>query len=270
MASSDEKSLISILMGIYNCARTLPEAVDSILNQTYTNWELVMCDDGSSDNTYEVASEYKAKYPDKIVLLKNEKNMGLNATLNRCLEAARGKYMARMDGDDISLPTRLEKEAAFLDTHQEYAIVSCPMIYFDENGDFRVGVGRGEADPRRLVTGTIHPHAPCMVRREAYEAVNGYTVSKDRLRVEDWDLWVRMYEKGYRGYNLEKPLYKMRDDRNAYSRRKFKYRLNEAKVGASAIRKLHLNPALYLLCLRPIIVGLLPKGVYDYLHRRST
>lgn len=261
---------VSIIMGIYNCEQTLPEALDSLLAQTYPNWQAIICNDGSADRSKEIVLRYQEKYPDQFIIIENDQNRGLNYTLNHCLQYADGKYIARMDGDDISLPTRLEAEVEFLDSHPEYAIVSCPMIYFDENGDFRVGVGRGEANPRRLVTGTIHPHAPCMVRREAYEAVNGYTVSKDRLRVEDWDLWVRMYEKGYRGYNLEKPLYKMRDDRNAYNRRRFKYRLNEAKVGASAVRKLHLNPICYLLCLRPIIVGLLPKGVYDYLHRRST
>lgn len=259
---------ISIIMGIYNCARTLPEAVDSILNQTYTNWELVMCDDGSSDNTYEVASEYKAKYPDKIVLLKNEKNMGLNATLNRCLEAAIGTYIARMDGDDISLPSRLEKEIGFLNEHPEYAIVSCPIIYFDENGDFMSGKGNGEPDISSFCKGTPFCHAPCMVRREAYEAVNGYTEAANRLRVEDWDLWIRMYAKGYKGYNLDERLYKMRDDRNAYSRRKFKYRINEMRVSASAVNKLGLNPVNYFFSIRPIVVGLLPDGIYRYLHKK--
>ena len=269
MAIPEKKSLISIIMGIYNCSATLSEAIDSIIDQTYNNWELIMCDDGSADNTYEVALEYKEKYPDKIVLLKNEKNMGLNYTLNKCLEVASGEYIARMDGDDISLPTRFEKEIGFLNEHSDYAIVSCPMIYFDENGDFRTGKTGGEPDVNLFAKGTPFCHAPCMVRKEAYNSVNGYAVVKNRLRVEDWDLWVRMYEKGFRGYNLQEPLYKMRDDRNAYSRRKFKYRINETRVSISAVRKLHLNPVNYLYCVRPIIVGLLPKPLYDYLHRKK-
>ena len=127
---------VSIIMGIYNCAATLPEAIDSILTQTFPDWQLVLCDDGSKDNTYTVAKAYQEKFPDKIVLLQNERNMGLNHTLNRCLQAATGEYVARMDGDDISLPPRLEKEVAFLDAHPEYAIVSTPMIFFDESGDW--------------------------------------------------------------------------------------------------------------------------------------
>lgn len=260
---------VSIIMGIYNCATTLPEAVDSILNQTYTDWKLIMCDDGSNDDTYLVASGYRDDYPEKIVLLKNGCNRGLNYTLNHCLRYAKGEYIARMDGDDISLPTRLEEEVKFLDEHLEYAIVSTPMIYFDENGDFRQGVGHGEANPQKLITGTIHPHAPCMVRSEAYKAVGGYAESSSRIRVEDWDLWIRMYEKGFRGYNLEKPLYKMRDDRNAYSRRKLKYRINEARVGATAVKKLGMSPFRYVFCLRPIVVGLLPSFIYRFLHRMN-
>lgn len=258
---------ISIIMGIYNCADTLPEAIDSILDQTFTDWELIMCDDGSKDNTYEIADHYKEKYPNKIVLIKNERNMGLNFTLNHCLQYAKGEYIARMDGDDISLPSRFWREVDFLDNHPEYDIVSCPIIYFDEDGDFRIGKGGGEPNINTMARTTPFCHAPCMVRREAFQAVEGYTVAENRLRVEDWDLWIRMYEKGYRGFNLSEPLYKMRDDRKAYSRRKLKYRLNEAKVGASAIKKLHLSPINYLYVLRPIIVGLLPAPVYKVLHR---
>ena len=92
------------------------------------------------------------------------------------------------------------------------------------NGDFKIGNNEGEPRPDSFVRGTPFCHAPCMVRREAYTAVSGYSVSDKRLRVEDWDLWVRMYAKGYKGYVYGEPLYKMRDDRNAFARRKFKYR----------------------------------------------
>ena len=257
---------VSVAMGVYNCAATLPEAIDSLLTQTYTDWELVMCDDGSTDDTAAVALSYCERYPEKIRLVSNKRNLGLNKTLNHCLRECRGEYIARMDGDDISLPERFEREVEFLATHPEYAIVSTQMVYFDENGDFMVGTGGGEPNLRGMAKGSPHCHAPCMVRREAYEAVGGYAERDDRLRVEDWDLWLRMYELGYRGYNLNLPLYKMRDDRNARLRRKFKYRINEAKVGASAVKRLGLPKGCYLYAIRPILVGLLPGPIYDYLH----
>lgn len=260
---------ISVIMGIYNCASTLPEAIESLLSQTYTAWKLIMCDDGSSDNTYTIAQQYKKKYPEKIIVIRNKKNMGLNYTLNKCLKYADTEYIARMDGDDLSLDSRFEKEITFLDTHPEYAIVSCPMIYFDEFGDFRTGNASGEPQLQNYVNETPFCHAPSMIRKEAFLAVNGYSVSKNRLRVEDRDLWLRMRIEGYRGFNLSEPLYKMRDDRNAYGRRKFKFRINEMLVGIAAVRGLKLSPVYYIYCIRPILVGMLPRPVYIYLHRKK-
>ena len=100
-------------MGIYNCAPTLAEALDSLYAQTYQDFKIILCDDGSTDNTYEVARHYADSH-DNIVLVRNERNMGLNYTLNHCLRYADTEYCARMDGDDISLPTRFEKEINFL------------------------------------------------------------------------------------------------------------------------------------------------------------
>lgn len=257
-------------MGIYNCAETLPEAIQSLLEQTCQSWKLIMCDDGSKDDTYAVAERFQQQYPDEIILIKNEENKGLNYTLNHCLQYADTEFVARMDGDDISLPTRFEKELAFLEENSQYAIVSTPMVYFDENGDFRTGTDNGEPAKKQMVTATPFCHAPCMVRKEAYDAVQGYAVRKDRLRVEDWDLWIRMYAKGYKGYTLGEALYKMRDDRNATGRRKFKYRINEMKVGAFAIKTFKLPFWYYLKTLRPIIVGLLPPPIYRWLHKRKT
>lgn len=262
---------ISILMGIYNCSATLEEAVQSIISQTYTDWELILCDDGSSDNTYEIASMLQKQYPDRIVLIKNDHNMGLNHTLNHCLEHATGDYIARMDGDDISLPERFQKELDFLETHPDYAIVSCPMQYFDEQGVFKTGKCLSESpEPSMLVRGTIHCHAPCMIRANAMRAVKGYSVDKKLLRVEDWHLWIKLYKQGYRGRNLAEPLYMMRDDRNAVSRRKFKYRFNEAYVSLLAVKSFNLPIWKSIFAFRPIIVGLLPRPLYNYLHRRKS
>lgn len=256
-------------MGIYNCGNTLAEAIDSILAQTYINLELILCDDGSTDDTYKIAERYREQFPDKIKLLRNRRNIGLNKTLNRCLDAATGEYIARMDGDDISMPDRLEKEAAFLDSNPEYAIISCPMIYFDENGDWGKGASVSYPQKIHFVSGTPFCHAPCMVRAEAYRAVGGYSENPKTLRAEDYYLWFCMYAAGYRGANLTEHLYKMRDDENAYKRRKFKYALNEAYVRFIGYRMLSLPLKNYVYVLRPILVNLLPKGVYKYLHHKK-
>lgn len=263
--------MISIIMGIYNCADTLTEALDSIANQTYTDWELIMCDDGSSDKTYEAAEKYIQEHPEyKIKLLRHKKNKGLNQTLNDCLKVASGEYIGCMDADDISLPTRFEKEIAEFKKDPNFSVVSCPMIYFDENGEW--GVGKCDNDyPKKgdLVFGTVHAHAPCLIKREAIRAVKGYSVGKRLLRVEDWHLWIKIYASGRYGKNLEEPLYKMRDDQKATKRRKFRYRLNEAYMSRLAVSTFNLPKVMYLYSLRPIVVGMLPTALYNYLHKRK-
>lgn len=259
---------ISIIMGIYNCDNTLSEAINSIINQTYTNWELIMCDDGSKDATYKVAEEYQNKYPEKIKLIKNEKNMGLNFTLNHCLEFADGEFIARMDGDDICDPTRFEKQIEFFKRHPDIAIVSSGMYLFDENGVW--GKTNAESKPtnKSFIKTTPFCHAAAMVRKEAYDAVGGYSVDKKLLRVEDYHLWMKMYAKGFRGMNIQEPLYSMRDDRNATLRRKFKYRLNAAYAEALVIKTLKLPIYNYIFCLRSILLGLVPSKIYKIMHKK--
>ena len=259
---------ISIIMGIYNCADTLAEAVDCIVAQTVSDWELILCDDGSSDDTYAVASSYQERYPDRIVLLQNERNLGLNATLNNCLAVAKGDYIARMDGDDICLPDRFEKELTVLEAEPNIGIVSSDMAHFDETGMWGRIAHPTYPEPKDFLHETPFCHAPCMVRREAYEAVGGYSVSDKLLRVEDYHLWVKMYAAGYKGKNIHEVLYQMRDDRNAYSRRKFRYRINEARVRVLAVKMLHLPIMGYIYALRPILVGLMPNWLYDRLHKQ--
>lgn len=259
---------VSVIMGLYNCAPYLQEALDSLYKQTFQDFEIILCEDGSSDNTYEIAQDYAKRHPN-ITLLRNNHNMGLNITLNNCLAVANGEYIARMDGDDISMPTRFQKEVDFLDNHPEFAIVSCPMIYFDENGEFGRGIAGGEPTKEAFINGTPFCHAPCMVRKEAYTKVNGYTVSKNLLRVEDYHLWMKMFAEGYRGYNLDEHLYLMRDDRNAARRRNWIGRRNSAYAMWLAFRTLHLPITKYPYCLLPIIKYFIPTYLYQYFHKRK-
>lgn len=260
---------VSVIMGIYNCSKTLQEALDSLYTQTFQDFEIILCDDGSSDETYSIASENASK-KQNIVLLRNETNRGLNFTLNRCLKVASGRYIARMDGDDISKPDRFAIEYEFLETHSEYAIVSTSMEYFDADGVFRIGHCSGEPRKEDFVKGTPFCHAPCMVRREAYEIVGGYSESVRLLRVEDYHLWLKMYLKGFKGYRLDNPLYMMRDDRNAVARRKLSNRINEMYVKYLVCKSFNLPFHYYLYCLKPLVVWLLPHSLYILLHKRGT
>ncbi len=261
---------VSVIIGIYNCASTLQEALDSLYSQTFQDFDIILCDDGSTDGTLELASQNAEKH-DNIILLHNQTNLGLNVTLNRCLSSATGEFIARMDGDDVSLPDRFEKEVSFLDAHPEYAIVSTPMLYFDEDGVFGRGVAGGyEPDIKSLEKGSPFCHAPSMVRKTAFDRVNGYSESRFLIRYEDYDLWTRMFKAGFRGFVLDECLYAMRDDRNAYSRRGIKVRINGIYAHYLAYRSLPLSFSAFLkYSIRVIILGFLPRFVYTKLHKNK-
>ena len=258
---------VSVIMGIYNCASTLQKALDSLYTQTFQNFEIILCDDGSKDNTYDVALENQRSHPN-IVLLRNEQNLGLNATLNKCLAVARGEYIARMDGDDVSLPTRFEKQVMFLDEHPEYAVVSAPMIYFDENGEFRRGVGKGEVEAQDFVHGSPICHAPCMARIAVFNAVGGYSVDDKLLRAEDYHLWFKIFAAGHKLYMMNECLYKMRDDRNATARHNWLTRRNECYVKHIGYKMIGLPFYYQIYAVVPILKYFAPRFVYDYFHRK--
>ena len=172
-------------MGVYNCSKTLKEAINSILEQTYSNWEFIICDDGSIDDTYEIVEGY-AKDDARFILLKNDKNMGLNYTLNRCLEKATGKYVARMDGDDISLPNRFEKQVKFLEENPKYALVSSSMIMFDETGDFgKLKVIKYPTKNDFCNHAPFFLHAAVMIRKEVFLEVRESNVGAIKLYTQN-------------------------------------------------------------------------------------
>lgn len=258
---------VSVLMGIYNCAETLPQAVKAIQNQTYPNWELILCDDGSADDTYRVAQSL-ATADSRIILLRNERNLGLNQTLNNCLEVATGAYIARMDGDDDCVPERFQKQVALLESHSEFQITSSPMILFDESGEWGQTTLPEFPTPVNVVEETAISHAPVMLRKECMDAVGGYTVDKRMIRVEDVNLWIKLYAAGYRCCNIQQPLYRMRNDQNAFKRRKYIYRVNSTYVRLQGCKLLHLGPRSYLRAFRPMIIGLVPARLRQTIQKK--
>lgn len=260
---------ITVLMAIYNCASTLGEALDSLLNQSYQRFKVILWDDASTDNTYEVARKYVLNHPDKFILLRNKTNLKLPATLNRCLEHADTEYVARMDGDDISKPERFQKEIEFLDSHPEFAIVSCPMEFFDENGVFMTGKAKEMPDKRIFIHSTPHAHAPMMMRTEVLKEVGGYTAKKWTQRGQDIHLWAKIYSAGYKGYNLQEPLYAMRDDRAAFKRRTLKNAIYGIRRVYEIYKLMNIPKYHILYEIKSIGVAIAPKWIYDKFHRKN-
>lgn len=258
---------VSIIMGIYNCEQTIEAAIQSVVLQTYSNWELIMCDDASTDSTYQIASFYEKKYPGQIIVLKNEQNLRLAATLNRCLKVATGKYVARMDSDDISMSERLEKEVLFLETHQEFDCVGTNVIIFDENGER--GIRRWREYPVRnsLVKGVPFAHPTIMMRKSVYDDLKGYTVSRDTMRAEDADLWFRFFAKGYEGYVIQEALYKYRESKNDYKKRSIKAAVGTMRIYIKGFKMLNYSKYKYIYAMKPIVSACLPNGLMFFYHK---
>jgi glycosyltransferase involved in cell wall biosynthesis len=122
---------VSVVMSVYNGEKYLCEAIDSILNQTFENFEFLIVNDGSTDRTLEILQSYRDP---RIKVINNERNIGLTASLNKGLKIAKGEYVARMDADDVSFPHRLEQQKAFLDRNPRVAMVGSWAEVIDESG----------------------------------------------------------------------------------------------------------------------------------------
>ena len=258
---------VSIIMGIYNCAKTLPKAIESILTQTYSDWELIMCNDGSNDNTYEVAKNYAERYPEKVILLNNQYNMRLAASLNNCLSIARGEYIARLDADDYCMPSRLEKEVSYLDAHPNVDCVGAGMIIFDEKGEKGVRLNVEYPDKDFLLHTTPFAHPTIMMRKSVYEALGGYTVSPKIIRGEDTDLWFRFYAMGFKGYNIQEPLYYYHESVSDFNKVSFRTSWETFEVSLRGYRLLKYPFWKYVYALKPFVVMLIPNWLMYKYHQ---
>lgn len=252
---------ISIIMATYNCEKFVSNAIESILSQMFTDWEFVICDDCSTDNTYQILQSYKKKYPDKFVLLRNASNSKLPFSLNQCLKHASGKYIARMDADDISLPERLQKQWTFLEEHPACSVVGTSMVRFDDSGDYDTYYAVKNPNKETLLREVPHCHATILMRKNAYDMLNGYVVSKRTERGQDLDLWFRFYASGLQGANLQEALYRVCEDRAAIKRRKFKYALYATQTKIKGFRLIGFPKWKFLYALQPIISYIVPRSL---------
>ena len=254
---------ISVITGAYNIGGcfSFNRSIESILNQTFGDIEFIICDDGSSDNTWELLCDFAAR-DSRIKLLRNESNLGLAASLNRCLEIAEGAFIARHDCDDISAENRLELQISYLKEHPEISVLGCQSYLFDEGGiwgrnDFPLNIC-----PRDFLFNSPYQHGSVVFRREALMAAGGYRVSGETYRTEDYDLFMTL-QTMCRGANLPDYLYYFCENSAAKKRRKYKYRLDEAKVRLRGFRKLGLLPAGLPYVVKPLVVGLIPQTLLD-------
>lgn len=231
--------LVSIILPVRNGEAFLPEALASIGAQTFTGFELLIIDDGSTDASLAIVREHAARDPR--ILVVERQHEGVVGTLNAGIALARGRYIARMDADDVALPTRLEKQIAFLDAHPECVAVGSAVELIDQEGE-----ALGDAQYPRTheeITAALmnaHDHATLvhptvMVRRDALQEVGGYRSS--RFPSEDLDLWLRLSDLGELA-NLPDQLLRYRRHKNSVSMREnLRQRIQTEAIVDDARRK---------------------------------
>ncbi|MFV8373856.1 glycosyltransferase family 2 protein [Flavobacterium sp. LB1P71] len=230
---------ISVIMPVYNCEMYIKEAVDSILNQTYINFEFLILDDASTDCTVSIIKKYNDT---RIQLIEKPINTGYTNSLNLGLQLAKGKYIARMDGDDISFPERFARQISFLEANQE--VVLCGSLYSIMGSDRIVKVPEHHDEIKlAFLKGNCIAHPSVMMRKQVLdEFAIVYDVFKEPA--EDYDLWVRLMLKG-RLHNLQEVLLDYRTHNEQVTKRQSieqKNRVLEIKNSVFKFLELELLP----------------------------
>ncbi|GEM_PF-1566211 len=212
MPSSKTQPLVSVISAAHNVEKYIGETIESIQKQTYPNWELIIADDASTDNTVSVVESYIRRDQRIKLIRRNVSGGGPGPALNDATALAKGVYVAIQDSDDISLPTRLDEEVAFLEKHKEYAGVSCSVELMSEDGSTILGIKRKSTDQTLLLfLLLLRPqfiHGSMLVTKQALTDIGGYDPAY--VPVDDYEIQCRLVQKGKALANLDSVLYKYR------------------------------------------------------------
>ena len=193
---------VSVIIPVYNGERYISEAIDSVLNQTYKDLEIIVVNDGSTDNTVEILKEYDDK-----IRCKSQGNKGQASAINEGIKMAKGKYIAYLDADDVCLPERFENQVKYLEEHPNVGLVYSDCYQIDENGKIQRIIKSQPHDNFVLLQKNYVPRSAVMHKRECLDEVGLFD---ERITgSDDWDMWIRISEKFEMGY-IGKPLVKHR------------------------------------------------------------
>jgi glycosyltransferase involved in cell wall biosynthesis len=257
---------VLIILSVHNAKQYANGAIASILAQTFSDFELIIIDDGSTDGTADLLKEFTIK-DTRVRIITNETNIGLTRSLNLALKQARGEYIARMDADDIALPNRLERQIAFLKSHPDISIVGTAYEWIDKDGNV-IGkpkmITGADAIHRALPRTNPLLHSSVMIRRSALDQVGGY--NETMKRAQDYDLWLRL-SRTCKFENLSEVLMQKRVTRNIISfkneREQIRFALL-ARLNALKRGDFPLWCAIYLL--KPFLATILPSPLVTWVR----
>lgn len=230
----ENQSLVTIVMPAYNCEKYVVEAINSVLAQTYKNWELLVLDDGSKDNTLQIIEEFSQKDP-RIKALRNRKNIGVSATRNRGIGLASGDWIAFLDSDDMWEPFKLEKQFK-VENENSAEFIFTGSSYINEEGEPFNGMFEV---PRRLTYKKLRNQnviscSSVLVKKKYFKNIK---MEKDEMH-EDYAVWLRILKLGVTAYGVNEPLLIYRISRNSKSGNKMK----TVKMTYKVFRFIGINP----------------------------
>lgn len=261
---------ISVLMSVRNGGKDLHVSIPSILNQTFKDFEFIICDDGSTDDTLSVLQDYQER-DSRIVLIHNDVSMGLAYSLNRCINIAKSNILARQDADDSSELNRFELQYPFVMRCPEYAIVgTCWNNVFSDGRKVRNPV---KELPTALdqVKGGLYMHPSWMMRKDQLAKVGFYTVNEHTLRSQDYHLVMKVLGAGMKLYNMQEYLYDYTmDDRTMGRSRNWKRVKDLMWIRWDAYRRNHLPLWCYIYILKPVLSNVLPKSLMFWYYQKGS
>ena len=259
MKKNIEKPQLSVLMSVYNAEKTLEKAIESILCQTFADFEFIICDDASTDYSWEILKNYQRK-DRRIQIIQNESNIGLGASLNRCIAVAQGTYIARQDADDVSMPNRLEKTLRYLQ-QSNAPYVGCGVFIFDETGIWSKRMYPEVITKHIIAQKNPFFHPTMIFQADVVRQVSGYRVSPETRRTEDYDLVMRLAASERIGKNLQEYLYFVYEPKEAYQGQTVKTRMYEIIVRWKGLRRMQAPWGDYIYLLKPVIMCFIPRKI---------
>ena len=248
---------ITVLMSVYNDLPYLQGAIESILNQTFTNFEFLIFDDASTDGSNEVLQEY-ARQDSRIKLITNHLNRGLGFNLAEGVQIARSPWIARMDADDIALTNRLELQLNYVQAHPDISILGGCAIDIDSQDRFisERKVPTNHQQIRKLIWTNPFIHGTVLLNKASILKVGSY--SRQLSKRQDYDLWFRCAKAGLKFANLSQPLIKYRFTDNTLQRNNWKVALVHVRIGWRGCWQIKASPIAYLAITKQLVIVLLP------------
>ncbi len=259
---------ISVIMSVYNGYDYLDKGIMSIINQTFTDWEFLICDDGSTDGTFEKLLGYQSR-DSRIKVMRNETNKGLAFSLNRMIELAKSNILARQDADDESDLNRFEIQYPYVINHPEYAIVGTSWFNVDEenNKEEYYPIEFPNIEDMIWDGGFMHPS--WMMRKDQLMRVGCYTANDYTRRDQDYHLVMKIYGSGMKMCNMQQCLYYYTNDARTFKRtKKWKNVKGLMWIRYDGYKRNRLSIWKYIFVLKPLVKNLLPqKLTYIYYLR---